>query len=444
MENLIIISLCLILPLIIISLCKFINSLKFYNDPVVIQDTIKSGQSGRVEYDWGGQLVKSRVKNAFLTWLLTNIEMNTAKSHIVRQYYLRGRERSITVANLANATAPGNAMTITLANANQAKSCQVGSLLTVRGVNPANGESVDLQVQSVSGSTITVLANNRTKGIPALPADTSIFIRTTSYAQGAGKVEPVGVKAGFEEEPTQIFRNPYGCSRTVENENVFGVESERSVRRAEAELAHLEDIEFAKLLNGDKYIIEADETNGVNRGTFTGLIRWIVNSAPMFNNMYEYQSGSFDFNQFKNLMTRLFFSKRVDGNQKKRVALCNIAMLDFFWTLQNDNIVKITNDKIFGNPVNTLSFAGGDIVMVESPLLTEFFGNTTNDPVAAFIHPRYLRRKPLKNRNTKLITNIHDNGDDKFMDEILTETTLLKVLPEMFAVCGPNGFGVLS
>ena len=363
------------------------GGLKF-SDFVSVGSITTGVVADRMDIDYYKDILVEREKNNFLTWLMREVDTDITKTPLTGIFELKDKNRTVTNQVATSATdAEGEEVEIQLASASEANSIPINGLLTIKGVEVDNTYTNDLRVTDRSGDTITVIANKPGKLIPIIAKDAKLFRRTNSYAQNDLNQEPIFNSYLKETQPTHIFRNPFGCSKTVENTRMYG-QSERAIRRNQAEIEHLEDIEYAYLLNSEMVIEESDEASMVHRGVFKGLIQRIKDNKTTYNNLVG-SSGGLDLDVLRGLMTRIFSRKSVDGNQGRRVCLHNQAMGDFAWGLNQDKIVTYSSDTLYGQSVDVMKFAGGELVMVEHPLLSTYYDS--GDPAALIIHPRFIK-----------------------------------------------------
>ena len=410
------------------------DGLKF-SDFVSVGSITSGMVTDRTDIDYYKDILISREKNNFLTWLMREVDSDFTKSPLTGLFELKDKNRVVNVTEPTNATsASGTEVILTLASVSEANSVPINGLLKIKGVENGAVYTNELKVVSRTGATITVIANKPGKYIPVIADNSKLFRHSNTYGQNELNQEPIFNSYNKETQPTQIFRNPFGSSKTVENTRMYGA-SERSIRRNQAEIEHLEDIEYAYLLNSETTIVESNETSNIHRGTFKGLIQRIKDNKATYNNLVG-SSGGLDLDVLRRLTTRIFSKKSVDGNQGRRICLHNQAMGNFAWGLNQDKVVTYSNDKIYGQSVDVMKFAGGEFVMVEHPLLSTYYDG--DDPAALIIHPRFIKERFMEGRSTHLRANVQEQSRDGYLDEFLTESVILMGMLEMQGFIDPD------
>ena len=390
----------------------------------------------RIDIDYYKDILIAREKNNFLTWLMREVDEDITKTPLTGIFELKDKNRVVNVSEATAATSTtGAEVEISLGSVSEANSIPIHGLLTIKGVDITGNYTNDLRVISRDGDTITVVANKPGRLIPIIAEGAKLFRRTNSYPQNAMNQEPIVNKYEKETQPTHIFRTPFGCSKTVENQRMYGG-NERAIRRLQAEIEHIEDIEYAYLLNSEMVIEESDETSNIHRGVFKGIIQRIKDNKNVYNNLIG-SSGGLDLDVLRGLMTRVFSRKSVDGNQTRRVCLHNQAMGNYAWGLNQEKVVTYSSDKIFGQSVDVMKFAGGELVMVEHPLLSSYYDDPDR-PAALIVHPRFIKERFMDGRKTQLRANIQEAGRDGILDEFLTESVILMGMLEMQGFIDPD------
>jgi hypothetical protein len=414
------------------------NGLSF-SDFVSVGSITSGIVTNRTDIDYYKEILKSREKNNFLTWLMREIDSDTTETPLTGLFELKDISRYSTVNKAVDAvTEPGGTLEIELSSIKEANSVPIRANLLIKGVPVTSENTNSLLVVGRSGNKITVVANNKAKHIPTFAKGTILFRHSNTHNQNSLGEDPVLNSYDKETQPTQIFRTTFGSSDTVANQRLYG-ESERSARRLQKEIEHIEDIEYAYLLNTEMSIDESDETSQIHRGTFKGLIQRIKDLNSTFGNLIS-SSGGLEVDQLRAGLSKIFSRKTVDGNQKRRICLHNTAMGEFAWGLNQDKLVTYSTDIVFGQNVDVMKFAGGELVMVEHPLLSEYY-NDPELPAALIIHPRFIKERFMKGRSTHLRSNIQEQRRDGYLDEFLTESVILMGMMEMQGFIDPEYTG---
>lgn len=200
---------------------------------------------------------------------------------------------------------------------------------------------------------------------------------------------------------TQIFRTPFGLSRTAENSEMYGAK----------DLAHqrmVQLIEHEKELERTFWFGEPKEyTSGTHYRRATGGVDyWISTNATD-------ASGTLTETEFENWLRTGF---RYGGRTKWLFASPLIIQAINSWA--KDNIQIVPSEKAFGINLARWVTAFGTVNLVLTNLFTE---TTTFSGYAYLIDPEQLKYRYLANSDTKLKTNIQDPSADGEEDEYLTE-----------------------
>jgi hypothetical protein len=416
---------------------------------LVSRDSITSGVvKERIDIDYGMEILRSREKSVFLQFLLrnlANVKEDQAVTSYNRQFEQRPKRRQFVTKAGVTTGNPGSPIDIGTAgeekvltfNAGDTLNIQEGHLITIKGLTLADSTFTnDAYVTNVTSTTITVAPNDITKKFPVIGAVKTIFVRTTSAAQNADTQLPISRSPDLIENVTEIFRNPFGSSKTVENERMYGGETERERKRIEAELDHCMDIEYAYLFNGPMVIVEAGggDAGNAHRGTLEGIETTLLKGiADGYKNCKNYSGTAPTLAEMRSWALTVFNQKLVDGPQGRRILLTNNAGADWFWE-QNQSKIQTTPDTtVFGQSVDSAKIGGGEFLVHVHPLIQEMYDDTTK-PYFMALHPRFIKEKVL--RSTRLQANIQNASTDGFLDEFLTESTIMTSMKEMHGLFG--------
>lgn len=400
--------------------------------PIYAYDQLMTGViKDRVNFDAHQEIYKDRTDIGFVTKMLRDTQKETTTTSMGYYWEQRSRKRTMAAAsNSAAGSTAGDTVTLKL-SATDAAALTASMTLTLR-VPVATGETNDVVIESVSGGNVVVKPNDATKIVSAVTKGSYIYQRGSTYNQGTpSNAKPTMVLPKRYRFVTQIFKNNYKLSRTAKMERMYG-EDERARNRMEAEHDHLEDMEWSFLFNEQEVYQEATSDSAIQRGTFPGIFRMLKDKSGNWLNY----SNDFNFEDFRQLVTKnIFKSKRIDGQQKTRVALINASMNDMFWQFNTDKLVVMSDaSDVFGvDGVTKCKFANGTLFLFEHPLVSEYYNDK---PFCSFLHMRYIVERPMM--QTLFQANIQPQNVDGVEDQYITETGIYVALPELGGGYEPN------
>lgn len=203
---------------------------------------------------------------------------------------------------------------------------------------------------------------------------------------------------------TQIFRTPFGISRTADNSEMYGGNDLKHQRETQL-IEHDKEIERAFWFGEPK-----EDLTGTNPRRATGGVDyWIsTNATNMGGTMTEAEFEAF-------LRTGFRYGSRTKWLFAAPIYLSAIS----FWA--KDNIQTTSKDKTFGIDVQQWLTPFGLVNIVLNNLFAE---TTTYAGYAFLLDIEGLAYRYLTNSDTKLRTNIQNPSADGEEDEYLTECGL--------------------
>lgn len=276
--------------------------------------------------------------------------------------------------------------------------------------NTATGEV--MKVVSISTDTLTVTrAIGATAGV-AVTADDPILIVGNAAMQGTGApAENIGGVTPYYNY-TQIFKTAFSTTNTLNAIQLYGMEELARLRK-QAGIKHAKSMEYAFLF-GKKSI----DTAGAQPVTTTEGILTSLASNP--NNVSKAKSAVTE----ADLMT--FCQKIFTYGGDTRTALVSPDILAWFASLVGNKlqVVQSDMDKTYGLNVSKYLTPFGVLNLVMHPLLVSGYSSTM---IALATEDIYYR--PLRGRDTKLMTNIQAPDEDGQRDMYLTEAGVELRLP---------------
>lgn len=203
---------------------------------------------------------------------------------------------------------------------------------------------------------------------------------------------------------TQIFRTPFGISRTAENSEMYGGKDMAHQRMMQL-IEHEKDIERTLWFGEPK-----EYTTGTHYRRATGGVDYFV--ATNASNA----TGTLTESEFEDFLRTGF---RYGSKTKWLFASPLIIQAINSWA--KDNIQIVPKEKTFGINLSQWMNAFGMVNLVLTNLFTE---TTTYSGYAYLIDPEQLTYRFLANSDTKLKTNIQDPSADGEEDEYITEAGL--------------------
>lgn len=424
---------CLFLLVYFIKLHLLFASQRAYADPAVplltLNDAISTGIiKNRLDIPYGVGITKDREPSTMFTLMMREIRKQKATASLIRRLVHRARPRFVEVSAVTGSDV------LTIANIGSVSGALAVGLrfkLLILSLTLSGTETNDVVcIAKTATNKITIEPNNSAKTLPIIPVGTKLMVIGTSFAQGTASGTPINTKVSVVEQPTQIFKNDWRVTKTVENERLYGGEGERALKRSENERDHAEDLELCGLFNQGVVYVESDDSSNVHRGTFEGLEHNILDKS---GNVYAY--STFDETLMRNIVTQTCKPLRIDGKQDSRIAIINEAMMNFFWEKNQEKINTFTETTIFGQKVNEVQYATAKLKLLLHPLVCERYSDL-NKPYMMLWHPRFSEEVPL--RDTVLEANIQNPNMDAIEDQMLTETTFIHTLPEINGLVIPN------
>lgn len=286
-------------------------------------------------------------------------------------------------------------------------------VLRVRDVilTPSTGELM-LVLTQTDTTTYTVTRNLQADGTGFSPtASDDIFVVGSANFEGAD----VGIPDEWQESQkynlTQIFRTPFGATRTREaSETYFG--QTRPRLRAENGIMHSIDLERAFMF-GTRY--ESSSGNTVTRAT--GGFTYFATSNPL-----DLSGASLSEPDLEGWLEDVF-AHTTSGDS--RTLFASPQVITAFDQMAVDRIRLVPSDKTYGITVKQFLTGHGTLNIIKHRLLE--FGPTGTQGYgdeAFLVDPSKLKYRTLSGGATKLLMNRQGNGVDGWVDEYLTECGL--------------------
>lgn len=315
--------------------------------------------------------------------------------------------RPKTTTLVATATGPEDGTAGTTFGAGDADVIRVRDILLM----PSTGELLLVTAQSNS-TTYTVVRNLQADGtgFTATVGD-DVFVVGSANFEGADVGIPDEWQETHKYNYTQIFRTPFGATRTREaTETYFG--KTRPRMRAEQAVMHAIDIERAFLF-GVRY--QSNTSNTIQRTT-QGFEQWAT------SNPLDLAGASLSEPDLEGWLEDVF-EHTASGDS--RVLFSSPQVITAIDQLAAERIRMVPSDKTYGIAVRQWMTSHGTLNIVKHRLLA--FGASGSQGYgdwALAVDPKMLKMRTLDGGSTKLLVNRQGNGVDGWVDEYLTETGL--------------------
>ena len=222
--------------------------------------------------------------------------------------------------------------------------------------------------------------------------------------KGTTAVEKVGY--------CQIFRTPFGITETARETKTFIKENDLDYQRRKKAIEHMIDIERAFIF-GKKY----KDTTGTHPKRYTEGVLNVISTFATANvdTEAEFETWLEDAFKYGNTEKYLFASAAI------------VSMING-WAKGKLEITQ--GEKNYGLTILKYLSPHGTVNIIKHDLLT----GTTYGNYAIMLDMETLTYRYLSNRDTKLLTNRQNPGEDAVVEEYLTECGLMMELEKRHAI----------
>jgi hypothetical protein len=281
--------------------------------------------------------------------------------------------------------------------------------------NLTTGESVRVTAVNADGVTLTITRSEGSVAGAAMATTQDLLITGSAYPQGADVGDLIYVQRVLGYNYTQIFRTAWGFTGTeVEIEQYGG--RDPAMEQAKKLVEHRSQLERAAFWGAREFL-----TVGTNTpkpyGSAGGMFEYIqankfdangAITADFVDNVlrYVYAHGSTDKVAYAHPLVGMAFSKM------------NRVGQGLYWS--NDGDKNVHGVKVDGFISGAYGYKLPIIVKREwsqIPEANEYGG------CMFIIDMNYVSRRPMRNRDTKLLTNRQGPGIDGVINEYLTESS---------------------
>lgn len=259
------------------------------------------------------------------------------------------------------------------------------------------------EVSSVTDANVVVVGAEKGGATgAAASAVGDVWIIGNVNQEGAGLRAIKGTAPTEKTGYCQIFRTPFGVTETAKNTQTLIKENDLDYQRRKKGIEHAVDIERAFLFSK-----LAKDVTGTHPKRFTNGILNVITT---------YATANVDTEaEFETWLESLF----AYGNTEKYL-FASAAVISMVNGWAKNKLQMLPTDKTYGIRIYVYQSAHGTLYLIRHKLLT----GTTYGYYAIGLDMEALTYRYLTNRDTKLLTNRQNNGDDERVDEYLTECGL--------------------
>ncbi len=259
------------------------------------------------------------------------------------------------------------------------------------------------EVTAVATDTITVGAElGGATGAAASIAGATVWIIGNANEEGAGLREIKGTTPVEKVGYCQIFRTPFGVTNTSKNTQTLIKENDLDYQRRKKGIEHYIDIERAFLF-GKK----SKSTAGTHpKRTTSGVIDTIAT----------YATANVDTEaEFETWLEDVFRH----GNTEK-YAFASATVISMVNAFAKGKVQIVQSEKTYGIQIVKYISAHGTLNLIKHDMFT----GTPYGNYAVAVDMEAASYRYLSARDTKLLTDRQNNGDDELVEEYLTEAGL--------------------
>lgn len=268
---------------------------------------------------------------------------------------------------------------------------------------PDTGEI--LLVTAVSTDQLTVVRAFGTTAAAAIVASDPALIIGNANAENDTVRLLVSTQTVKKTNYAQIFRTPFGFSRTLRDSKLYGGNEKAYLSRKKG-IEHRVEIE-RQFLFGEPY----EQTNATSgRWETGGLDYWIRTNR--FNG-----NGNLTYSSLEDAMQTVMRY----GNQKMRLGLASPAFITKVDLMAEGRLFHQTTTEAYGVRINKVTTSHGDLLLVKHPLLQEM---APYNAWAFMLDMDKIRERPFVGANTKLKQNIQAPSADGEQHEYITQIGL--------------------
>lgn len=261
-----------------------------------------------------------------------------------------------------------------------------------------------LLVTNVSTDTLDVTrAFGSTSADTVADTDVLLIVGNSNEEHATKRTQKIGDQTE-KTNYTQIFRTPFGISDTAANSEMYGGKDMKHIRMMQL-IEHQKEIERSMWFGEPKLY-----TSGTHYRRATGGVDYFISTNA------QDAGGTLTETEF---LTFLRTGFRYGSKTKWLFAAPILTAAISFWGHQKLQVTP--RDKTFGIAVMQWLSPFGMVNIVNSNIFTE---TTVYSGYGYLVDPSQVKYRFLRNRDTKLKTNIQDPSADGQEDEYISEVGL--------------------
>ncbi len=275
----------------------------------------------------------------------------------------------------------------------------IGDIILV----PSTGEHLRVTAVGTTTNTVIVRAFGSTSAA-AIPANEVCWVIGNAQAEGADLTTILATNLTKKTNYTQIFRTPFGATRTLANSELYGGKY-LTYQQKKAGIEHQIALEKSAIFGEPKEVL-----TGNSPVRSSGGIDYFISTNEIGIN------GALSYSALVAAMQQIFRY----GSQSARFCLSApivCTALDIL-VYNRQGTIQSQDSNVAGVKIKRIQSSHGDLMVAKSNLLTN---------VSAFNDRMYvldmdtLERRPFTGATTKLLMNRQGNGIDGQIHEYITE-----------------------
>jgi hypothetical protein len=266
------------------------------------------------------------------------------------------------------------------------------------------------KVTSIAGSSLTIVKSWGGTPDSTIPDGAELLILGSAAAENASAEAPRQVQKTSGFNYTQIFRNGFGVSGTLDASKLYGGSEIAYLHKARA-IDHAKQIELTGFF-GER--AEVTDPGPYPQRSTGGLKEFITTNSTDF-------TGAIT-------LAEVEAAANVDFRygRKKKILFCARAVLSNLSALAHSSLRVVPSDKTFGIGLTEMVTSHGTYMLVPHDL----FVTADYDEIAFVVDMDNWGMRNLQGRDTKLKTNIQapdvDGREDEYLSEVGWERKLEK------------------
>lgn len=282
--------------------------------------------------------------------------------------------------------------------------------------NPRTGEN--FRVTAIVANSLTVVRGVGSTAAAAMNDNDDLFIIGSANPEGGALPPEKSHQEVLKHNFVQLFRTPFGATETQTASRAYWGPN-RPRQRKEKSMEHLIDLESAFLF-GERN----EDTSNVNqpRRYTGGFLYWATDNVKDAGGILT-EAEVWDWCE------DLFAET---GGSDRRVLFASAPVITALDLMGAGRIQLVPENKTYGISVKQWMTSHGTLLIVKHRLLVNYTGGNGYGGYALAVEPSQIGAGYL--RDTKLLPNRQNPGDDKWADEYLSELGFFLRLSKLHGV----------